>query len=247
MKIKDLIQPLYEHFPLELQYDFDHCGLQIGTLNQDVDKALISLTCDTSVIEEAISQDIHCIITHHPFLFNKFNEIDYDTPLGNAIRLCIENHITVVSFHTCMDIGINESMNIWIAKELGLENISHDGLIVYGNMHTNTIDLCHNIIEKFDLDTVRYNLNKNIYTIAIVGGSGMSEASDLYHHVDCFITGDTKYHDMQDALEHQLCVIDAGHFLESIMVKKVAELLEKQGIILVKSKQKDYYHYVNRK
>ena len=49
--------------------------------------------------------------------------------------------------------------------------------------------------------------------VAVVGGSGSSYISlAAFKGAQCLITGDIKYHDAQDALQRNLCLIDAGHF-----------------------------------
>jgi len=52
-----------------------------------------------------------------------------------------------------------------------------------------------------------------ISKVAVVGGSGSSYISlAAFKGAQCLITGDIKYHDAQDALQQNLCIIDAGHF-----------------------------------
>ena len=73
MKIKEITDYLETFFPLSRAYDWDHCGLQIGDLQQTVDSMMIALTPDLSVIQECIDQDIHFLFTHHPLFFSSFN------------------------------------------------------------------------------------------------------------------------------------------------------------------------------
>ena len=247
MKIVEITEYLENYFPLELQMSYDNCGLQIGDLNQDVKAMMVALTLDSDVIEEAISQDIHFILCHHPYFFNGIKCIDLNDHNGKIIQKCIEHHITVYALHTCLDIGITESMNLWIAKELGLKDCvkTLENLVVEGTVEpTDTVTLAKKVKELFHLEGVRYTYPADIQRVAICGGSGAEFIDALVNKVDCYITGDTKYHEMQAAYEKKLSVIDAGHFLENIMVEKTKELLENIDIKVVTSNQKDYYHYL---
>lgn len=49
--------------------------------------------------------------------------------------------------------------------------------------------------------------------VAVVGGSGSSYINlAAFKGAQCLITGDVKYHEAQDALQRNICIIDAGHF-----------------------------------
>lgn len=244
--LKEITDYLETYFPLSLQLSYDHCGLQIGNINEEIDSMLIALTLDSDVIQEAIDQDIHFILCHHPYFFHGIKTIDFNDYNGKLIQNCIRHNITVYALHTCLDIGIEESMNLWLAKAIGLTNIHKtiDDLVVEGELETDTVTLAKQLKEQFQLEGVRYTYPTTIHKVAIVGGSGAEFIDALVNQVDCLITGDTKYHEMQSAYENHLSVIDAGHFLEKIMVEKIKELLENIDIKVLASTQKDYYHYL---
>lgn len=66
-----------------------------------------------------------------------------------------------------------------------------------------------------------------IKKIAMLNGSGNKFVSAArFAGADVLVTGDMQYHEIVDALEMGLCVIDAGHFgTEKIMIKTVANYL----------------------
>lgn len=53
--------------------------------------------------------------------------------------------------------------------------------------------------------------DRHIKRIAVMGGSGGGEVNKIPDDIDCFVTGDLKYHDALDATHRDLIVIDAGH------------------------------------
>ena len=69
--------------------------------------------------------------------------------------------------------------------------------------------------------------NKDISTVAIVGGSGISFLDDaIKQNIDCFLTGDIKYHDAQYILENDIVVFDIGHYAEKIFNVKMEEIIK---------------------
>lgn len=75
--------------------------------------------------------------------------------------------------------------------------------------------LCEKIKLKLNMDHIRIvgNLNTKIKKVAVVTGSG----SDMIgvaksKNCDVIITGDVKYHEAQDALDMNMCIVDCGHF-----------------------------------
>ena len=46
-------------FPKDLAYEWDNVGLQIGTLNKEISKILLSLDLTKEVVEEAIQNDVN--------------------------------------------------------------------------------------------------------------------------------------------------------------------------------------------
>jgi hypothetical protein len=53
--------------------------------------------------------------------------------------------------------------------------------------------------------------DKRIETVAVIGGSGGSQAALLPPWVDALVTGDVDYHDAMAATEKGTAVVDAGH------------------------------------
>ena len=78
MKAKQIIEIMEKHYPLELQEEWDKCGLQIGDQDTEVSKLMIALNADLQTINEAIEKGCQMLITHHPFLLDPIVNIDQD-------------------------------------------------------------------------------------------------------------------------------------------------------------------------
>jgi len=84
--------------------------------------------------------------------------------------------------------------------------------------------------EKLGLDLDKYcgRPEQRIKKVALCGGAGASLLPAAIHAgADVFLTGDIKYHEAQEAVSHNLALIDAGHFAtEYPVVPVVAEYLQ---------------------
>ena len=78
------------------------------------------------------------------------------------------------------------------------------------------------------------DLDKKIKKVAVQNGCGNKFAANArFAGADVLVTGDMQYHEISDALEAGLCIIDAGHFAtEKIMIKSMAEYLNNRFIDL---------------
>lgn len=84
--------------------------------------------------------------------------------------------------------------------------------------------LCEKIKLKLDMDYIRVvgELNRKIKKVAVVTGAG-ADMINLAKSKNCdvIITGDVKYHEAQDALDMNMCIVDCGHFHTENIFKDV--------------------------
>ena len=71
MKINEIVNYLESKYPSVNAQDIDtgKIGLQFGSMNASVKKAIIALDGTIDVVNEAIEKKAELIILHHPFLF----------------------------------------------------------------------------------------------------------------------------------------------------------------------------------
>jgi dinuclear metal center YbgI/SA1388 family protein len=73
------------------------------------------------------------------------------------------------------------------------------------------------------------DLQKQVRTVAVLGGGGGSKVREIPADIDAFVTGDVGYHDALAAQEQGLAVIDAGHAgTENCIVPVLARFLKKR-------------------
>jgi len=252
------IKKIFESFyPRELAYDWDNVGLQIGSLNKNIDKILLSLDLTNEVVEEAITEEVELIIVHHPLIFSPIKNINTDTYKGMLIEKLIKSGITLYVAHTNFDIS-NKGMNLILANMLDLKNqkildytTENEGLGRVGEITQMSMkDAIQFVKTTFKVDNARFigDLNKKVKTIAISGGSG---STNIYNakkmNADLYVTGDLSYHYAHDVLAIGLNALDIGHNIEKFFVYELKNILKNAGVssnILISKINTDPYKFV---
>jgi dinuclear metal center YbgI/SA1388 family protein len=122
MKLKEICSYLDSEVPLAFQEDYDNSGLQVGSSENEISSALITLDVTEEVIEEAISYKYDLIVSHHPLIFNTIKSLTGKSYIERILLKAIRNNIAIYSAHTNLDIfsnGVSRKM----AEKLGLEDI----------------------------------------------------------------------------------------------------------------------------
>lgn len=239
MHIKDIVSKIEEIAPLELGEPWDNSGIQIKT-KDEIKKILICLEINSEVVNEAITNDIDLIITHHPLLFDKPSSIDVDGVQGNYIISLIKNNISVYSSHIPFD-NSPKGNNFYLGAKIALSDmvsssqlgISHPGIVGRYNESKKLVDVINIIADELNMDKselkVVGDLKKDIDKVAICTGSGF----DLMYEVlglncDLVISSEVKLHQAQFAKEINLALIDAGHYYtEQLFVENLGDQLNK--------------------
>ncbi|MFP4287361.1 MAG: Nif3-like dinuclear metal center hexameric protein [Candidatus Izemoplasmataceae bacterium] len=225
-----------DKYPIDLAYEWDNVGLQVGTLNKEIKSILISLDLTKEVLDEAIKLKVNLIITHHPLVFKPLYNILTDSYKGRLIETLIKHDIALYVSHTNYDLG-HSGMNQVLADLLDLKNqrplemvTPSNGIGKIGEIKPLPMNEAITYIkEKLNMKNARLiskNANKKVKTIAISGGSGSShmfaakkEGADLY------VTGDISYHNAHDMLQMGLNALDIGHYAEKNFKKALKQEL----------------------
>ncbi len=84
--------------------------------------------------------------------------------------------------------------------------------------------------DRLRIDSIKVsgNLDHRIQSVGILNGSGADYIPlAIQQGLDCFITGDVKYHDAQNAMDADLDILDIGHYESEIFfVDFLADFLE---------------------
>jgi len=240
MKLHSVINLLNDELKLKTQEQWDNSGLQIGDLNDNISKIMLTLDVDKEAVSFAIEQNVNLIITHHPFIFNPIKSINFSTYNGQIIKDLIINNINLYSMHTSLDMA-DFGVNYELAQRLGVDsfeilhpiNIDRSGYGGIANIRPiNIIEFAEYVKKSLNCKNIKLYCNdeeKIINRIAFCGGSGGDFIIDaINREADVYITGDIKYHQAQDAIKNNLFIIDAGHYYtEYYCLKNLKAILEK--------------------
>lgn len=114
------IQRFEEYFPPFLAEKGDPVGLQIGTLNKDVKKIMVTLDVRPEVVKEAAENNIDLLIAKHPPLFRPASNLLDDFPQTHMYNELVRNNIAVYTAHTNMDI-VENGLNDWFLEALNVK------------------------------------------------------------------------------------------------------------------------------
>ncbi|WP_188631372.1 Nif3-like dinuclear metal center hexameric protein [Lentibacillus kapialis] len=121
MRNVDIFKAMESWAPLNLAYDWDNVGLQIGSFHKPVKKVMVTLDVLETTVDEAIENDVDLIIAHHPLLFKPLKQVNVDTPKGIIIQKLLQNNISVYAAHTNLD-SANGGVNDMLCDLLDVQN-----------------------------------------------------------------------------------------------------------------------------
>jgi dinuclear metal center YbgI/SA1388 family protein len=122
MKLKEICSYLDSAVPLAFQEDYDNSGLQVGSSENEISSAMITLDVTEEVIEEAISLGCDLLVSHHPLIFNAIKSLTGKSYTERILFKAVRNEIAIYSSHTNLDI-FNSGVSRMMAEKLGLEDI----------------------------------------------------------------------------------------------------------------------------
>ena len=237
MKARDLIAKYEAFCPPELSMAGDVVGLQIGSLDKEIKRVMVTLDVREGTVAEAIAGQVDLIITKHAPIFKGIKDL-VESPQRNILLDLVKHDIAVYVSHTNIDIVPN-GLNDWFCQLLDIKDTQplSETQPSYGIGRVGTIepmlleDFALKVKSTFNLDAIRLvrynNDNPLIKRVAICGGSGEDfYKAALKEKADFYITGDIYYHTAQEMLTEGLYALDPGHHIEVLFIDKVAELIE---------------------
>ncbi|HHJ6511025.1 TPA: Nif3-like dinuclear metal center hexameric protein [Streptococcus pyogenes] len=237
MKAKTLIDAYEAFCPLDLSMEGDVKGLQMGSLDKDIRKVMITLDIRESTVAEAIKNEVDLIITKHAPIFKPLKDLVL-SPQRDILLDLVKHDISVYVSHTNIDI-VPGGLNDWFCDLLEIKEATYlsetkegFGIGRIGTVKEQALEeLASKVKRVFDLDTVRLirydKENPLISKIAICGGSGGEFYQDAVQKgADVYITGDIYYHTAQEMLTEGLFAVDPGHHIEVLFTEKLKEKLQ---------------------
>ncbi|VDZ40611.1 NGG1p interacting factor 3 family protein [Streptococcus dysgalactiae subsp. dysgalactiae] len=237
MKARTLIDAYEAFCPLNLSMEGDVRGLQIGSLDKDIHKVMVTLDIREQTVAEAIAKGVDLIITKHAPIYKGVKDL-VSSPQRDILLDLVKHDIAVYVSHTNIDI-VPGGLNDWFCDLLEIKETTDlsetkegFGIGRIGTVEQQSLEeLASKVKRIFNLDAVRIvrydNANPLVSKVAICGGSGDDfYPAALQKGADVYITGDIYYHTAQEMLTEGVMGIDPGHHIEVLFTEKIREKLQ---------------------
>ena len=216
VNVKTVSDYINSFAPYDTHCSWDNCGLLVGDENKEVSKVGICLDLTSETLENAKTQGVDLVITHHPLIFTpQKNFLSGD----KAYELAVAG-ISLISAHTCFDCA-DGGVNDVLCDLLGISNVKGVAteettvpMIRIGEVkEQSSLDFAKLVSETLGTVCRVVDCGNEIKRVAVCGGAGM----DFYDEAvkagaDAYVTGEIKHHEMLYAKDKGVTVIEAGHF-----------------------------------
>ncbi|MDR3689154.1 MAG: Nif3-like dinuclear metal center hexameric protein [Fimbriimonas sp.] len=124
--VSDVLSTLEIVAPKRYAFSFDKVGLQVGSPEQPVTKAVVSLDRSLGAVKFAIDNGAQLLLCHHPLIFNPMTSVDTRSHQGRTVIKLIQNGISFIAAHTNWD-SANGGVNDVLAEMFDLRSIKPFG------------------------------------------------------------------------------------------------------------------------
>ena len=259
MNTYELIKKLNDITHIDIQEEWDNSGPQLS-FSKEIKKVMVTLDVNETVVNEAVENDVDMIISHHPLIFTPLKHLNDENVYDAFILKLIDNKISVYASHTNFD-QIEGGNNDFLGKLFGLTDVTllseEESFSRKGKLDEPIAveDFANRIADNLGLNPASIRIAKSkedakVQNIAWCSGDG---TGFLFNAVkagmDCFVTGDVKYHQSAFATEFGLNIIDIGHygseycFIEN-MVAMLENLSDKDFDVIKVNSLKDPFTYI---
>lgn len=219
MTVRELYEILNEKIPSSLSCSWDNDGLMCCPDGaRQVKKVLVTLDVTEEAVRRAAEGGYDLIVSHHPLIFKGIRAVNESNIVAAKAIDLIKSGISVMSFHTRLD-ALEGGVNDVLAKLLGLENAEPFGEEAIGRVGTlaepmTAADFAARVKKALGAPAVVLaDAKRSVFRVAVLGGSGSDDVeAACAAGADTYVTGELKYHQLVDAPEEGMNLIEAGHF-----------------------------------
>ncbi len=219
MTVREYYSYFCEKIPSVLSCEWDNDGLLCcPDRDREVKRVLVALDVTEEVVETAISDGYDLILAHHPMIFRGIKALTEEDGAGRKLLSLARSGISVMAFHTRLD-AVDAGVNDILASLLGVERAVPFGEEAIGRIGTLREPMpveafSRRVKEALRAPVVQLSVsNETAFRVAVLGGSGKDDVSAaIAAGADTFVTGELSYHQLVDAPEMGLSLIEAGHF-----------------------------------
>jgi dinuclear metal center YbgI/SA1388 family protein len=228
-KLMEYLEKVFEYSSFEEPYSSN--GLQVEG-KDSVNKIGFSVDATTRTIEEAIRRKCDVLISHHGIFWPSMKSISSINK--KRIKLLLDNDLSLIGMHLPLDKHPKIGNNMELIKLLGGKVIGEFGSVSYlakFDKEKTIVEVEEILNSKLDTKSKVFDFSNNkVKTFGICAGGGSNELySQLGKKCDLFITGELKYDIIDNAREHKVSLIAAGHYAtETVGIKALMKKMSKE-------------------
>ena len=219
MKVIELYKYLDAHIPASLSCPWDNDGLMCcPDESKEVKRVLVTLDVTDDAIRKAKELEADVILSHHPLIFKGVKALNSSTVVPSRAIELIKSGISVMSFHTRLD-AVDGGVNDVLALTLGIEDaepFGDEGIGRIGELDVpmSLDEFAYLVKDRLNAPQVTYSGNgRDVFKVAVLGGSGADDiGAAIAAGADTYLSGTLSYHDMADAPDGPINLVEAGHF-----------------------------------
>ena len=227
MKVGEIWDYLDGLFVFGDQPPEDNSGLLIGSREAAVSRVMLCLDVSDAVIRQAVDAGVDLIVSHHPVIFDALRRVEEDSRVWKLVR----HRINVISLHIPLD-ETPDGANFWLCEKLGLtplqpfgekpgasERTLCEGWIGSTKEPVKPNDFAVSVSEKLGCGVSFCDGGREITRVAVCGGSGGFLLDGvLASGAQAFVSSQFKHHQLYQAQEAGVTLIDGTHFATEIHI-----------------------------
>ncbi len=219
MTIRELYARLNERIPSSLSCPWDNDGLMCcPDGDKEARRVIVTLDVTSRAVAYAKAGNFDVILSHHPLLFKGLKAVNGETYLGKKTVELLLGGVAVMSFHTRLD-AVEGGVNDTLCRLLGIESaepFGEEGIGRIGTLPTPMMGekFARLVKERLNAPAVHFgDAGTPVHRVAVLGGSGSDDLSAARAAgADTYLSGTLGYHDLTDAPEAGMNLLEAGHF-----------------------------------
>lgn len=239
----ELASYLDEYLRITQIEDYGPQGVQVEAANEKVRRIALAVDTSPATIEAAAGWEADMLLVHHGVLWRSVEPIA--GPLGERVRLLLENGITLYAAHLPLDAHPEVGNNAVLARMFDIDveqwwceptNVPI-GVLGRAPAGQTLPELVGRVEEKLDTQVrVLTHGPREVGKVAIVSGFGADKVAEAQAlGADTYLTGETSHANYWSAADYGLNIIYAGHYAtETVGVKALGEHLAEKFDLEVK-------------
>lgn len=249
LTVGELEKALLKSTPAADACSWDRTGMLVGDPLDTVRGVAIALDPTIPALEAALHAGANVLVTHHPVFIDAPESFVPASIQGHTsgavIRFACENGMSIMSFHTALDVsvaGLDALPSLLRLRGVGvLEPLTGSTTKGFGRICVSDdeeeLSLRHlsaRCVSVFGtIPRVWGAPEKGLRRIVTSGGSaGSMLDACLEQNIDCLICGEVKYHEALDASLSGLAIVELGHDVSEFpLCALLAASCEAAGIV----------------